>query len=513
MSEMEADTFLNVRSFGARGVAVSSRWEEVRHDRFEWMRYEVGARHEIFEPALGAALDSVGIQKAIDLAAGRGGGTVVVPPGRYLIGPLELRSHVRLHLEPGAILYGSPRLEDYAVSEGGSLPRYTLGNGFNRESEGLTRNYRRLISAHQAKNFGITGEGCICAQSPAFVIPWLNARSGNLQELHRPQDTILFFQCEDVFLRDFSLFDTPAWSMVMDTCRGIRISGITLRAFEIINSDGIDLVNSSDATISDCHIHCTDDAICLKNSVPGATMRNIVVTNCVLRTLCNGFKIGTDSLGNFENITVTNLTMNGDDGLFGDRGGINLNALDGGCVRNVNISNIVMRNMFCPFYLYATARTPQQRALGRVPRPGTMERISITNVWADATRYPCYAVGHPESRIRDLHVGNINLFKSRDFRDGPPLEPVPELPDEYPTPCTFGSRGRGDELPAKGLYLRNVEDAVIRDFRFRSAQPDGRDVLVAEKCTRIACDGDRGATEEWQALRPAPEDDFATVDG
>lgn len=55
----------------------------------------------------GITKDSAAIQKAIDTAAQRGGGTVTVPAGRYLSGTIHLRSHITLHLENGAIILGS----------------------------------------------------------------------------------------------------------------------------------------------------------------------------------------------------------------------------------------------------------------------------------------------------------------------------------------------------------------------------------------------------------------------
>ncbi len=480
--------YFNVADFGAAGVAEPSEELHLTHLKYLWLEYEPGLKVRIYRAREGEELDSTGIQKAIDAAHEAGGGTVEVGPGDYLIGPIELRSRVNLHLQPGARLWGSPDIADYQLREGDKLPRYTLANGFNRASEGLTRDYRRLISAYEARDCGITGQGQISAQSPAFVIPWMNSKPTNLLSLIRPQDTFIFFRCEDVWVENIRVLNTPSWSMVFDTCRGVRVQGVKLHCFDIINSDGIDLVNTSNVTISNCNIHCTDDAICLKNTVPDATMGNIVVTNCVVRTLCNGFKIGTDSMGNFQDITVNNMAMHAPETLVGDRGGINLCALDGGFVRNINVSNIVMRNMFCPFYLYQTARTPQQKALGREPIPGTMERISITNLQCDGTRYPAYIVGHPERPVRDVHLANINVRKTMDFQTTEPTA-VPEVPDVYPTPFTFGTRATGDKLPACGLYLRNVEHLTVHDFSQQNAGEDVRELVVQEHCAETTLDG------------------------
>ena len=58
-------------------------------------------------------LSTDAVQRAIDECSKAGGGRVLVPTGSYKIGTIVLRSNVNLHLEHGATLYGSTRLEDY----------------------------------------------------------------------------------------------------------------------------------------------------------------------------------------------------------------------------------------------------------------------------------------------------------------------------------------------------------------------------------------------------------------
>ena len=58
--------------------------------------------------------DTAAIQRAIDACSAQGGGRVVVPAGaKITIATLELRSHVDLHLERGALLQGSAHHSDF----------------------------------------------------------------------------------------------------------------------------------------------------------------------------------------------------------------------------------------------------------------------------------------------------------------------------------------------------------------------------------------------------------------
>ena len=61
----------------------------------------------------GVTDNTIIIQKAVDECSKKGGGTVLIPSGSYLIRPIELKSNVNLHLDFGTLLLGSTRLSGY----------------------------------------------------------------------------------------------------------------------------------------------------------------------------------------------------------------------------------------------------------------------------------------------------------------------------------------------------------------------------------------------------------------
>ena len=65
------------------------------------------------------SLATAAVQKAIDACHDAGGGTVLVPPGEFVIGTVRLKSNVHLHLAPGSVLKGSANLDDYGGAGGG----------------------------------------------------------------------------------------------------------------------------------------------------------------------------------------------------------------------------------------------------------------------------------------------------------------------------------------------------------------------------------------------------------
>ncbi|MCD8540833.1 MAG: GDSL-type esterase/lipase family protein [Leadbetterella sp.] len=80
-----------------------------RKDTFNIVRY--GARPD------GVTLNTAALTQAIDLAHASGGGTVLVPSGVWLTGPLKLKSNVNLHLQRGALLQFSNNRDHYPIVE------------------------------------------------------------------------------------------------------------------------------------------------------------------------------------------------------------------------------------------------------------------------------------------------------------------------------------------------------------------------------------------------------------
>ena len=67
----------------------------------------------------GKSFDTAGIQRAIDTAADRGGGRVIIPGGkRFLVGALNLKSGIELHLADDALLLASTVPADYGTLDG-----------------------------------------------------------------------------------------------------------------------------------------------------------------------------------------------------------------------------------------------------------------------------------------------------------------------------------------------------------------------------------------------------------
>lgn len=397
--------------------------------------------------ANGKNLDTRAIQTAIDHCSAAGGGMVQIPAGRYLTGTLHLRDHVTLHLDPGAVLLGSTRLDDYPMQHD-AIASYTS-------------NYtqRCLIRADNASNIAITGRGAIDGNGTAFSGPYMV----------RPY-LMRFVQCRDVHISGITLQNPAMWTQHYLECEDVLIEGIRVRSRRPhVNNDGIDVDSCRRMRIANCDIDAGDDAIVLKATTT-SPCRDIVVTNCILSTLCNAFKLGTESEGGFDNIVFSNSSI-----YDTELAGIALETVDGGDLRRVSISNIVIRNTRYPIFLRLgdRARPVSEDA----PHPGiaSFSGVMIRGIIIETSSpLPCVIAGLPGHPIQDVVLDDIQLTAPG---GGTPIlagQQVPERPDAYPEARMFGP------LPASAIYCRHVRGLSLNRITLHTAKPDARPALYAD---------------------------------
>jgi polygalacturonase len=423
----------------------------------------------------GVTPNTSAIQAAIDGCATAGGGTVLLPAGRFLTGTLHLRDHVTLMLEPGAVLLGSKRLEDYPVLHD-SVVSYTS-------------NYteRCLIRADNASNISITGAGTVDGSGAAFTGPYSV----------RP-DLMRFVACRNVHISGITLQNPAMWTQHYLECEDVLIEGIRVRSRRPrANNDGIDIDSCRRVRIANCDIDAGDDAIVLK-ATTSTPCRDVVVTNCVLSTLCNAFKLGTESEGGFDNIVFSNSAV-----YDTELAGIALETVDGGDLRRVSISNIVMRNTRYPIFLCLgnRARPISQQA----PRPGiaSFSGVMIRGVIAEASSpFGCLIAGLSGHLVEDVILEDIQLTTPGGGTPLPADQPVPERPAAYPEATMFGP------LPASGVYCRHVRGLSLNRITLQTAAPDARPMLFADDADDLTVSNLSGPTTatplmEFQNVRHA----------
>ncbi len=410
----------------------------------------------------GVALNTQALQRLIDRIGDAGGGEIRFPSGRYLTGGLELRDHVHLHFEAGAVLLGSTRLDDYRLHDPPPVR-------FAEDQEGL----RALLMASGARDIRLSGAGVIDGQGPA-----VGPRKGIRAAMPR---NIWFAECEDVTVEGLRLRHSGFWMQHYLKCTRLRLHGLDVYNHGSCNNDGCDIDCCRDVTVSDCRIDSHDDALCLKSGNDRPT-ENVVVTNCITRTHCNHFKTGTDSNGGFRNVTVSNMLMvpstvrQSDPGTGGAdwRGacGIALGCVDGGMLENISIHNVRMDRTRVPFFIKLGDRgTPIHGT--DVHQPVQYARsIHLSGITArGASATGGYVMGLPGQPVRQARIEDCDLEFEGGGDDATAEAPVPLKRDCYPSCDAFG------QLPSYGIFLRDAEDVTLSNVRLRTLTPDARPAL------------------------------------
>lgn len=425
----------------------------------------------------GLAKDTAALQRAIDAASAQGGGTVTLPAGRYLSGTLHLRSGVTLHLDNGATLLASPDNADFDPPE--TLPFTSVSD------DETTYFHYALISAENVHNIAITGQGII---------------DGNRTKRGGPKP-IAIKLCQHVSIDSVTVQNAPNYAISLWGVDYATIDRVTiLNAY----ADGIDPDSSSYVRISNSYIDSHDDAICPKAS-PSMGMdrrrpvEHLTVTNCHLRTDANNFKFGTESSGDFRDITVSNITMAPRANGRRPISGISLESVDGSNIDGVAISNVTMQGLESPIFIRLANRgrglTPRgQTTLSQsgqsglshhpntpLPTPGSLRNVSIQNVVARDCSRTSSITGLPGHPVQRVSLSNLQLGMTGGGAQSPALD-VPEHPAKYPQANMFGP------LPAHALYLRHAEGLSLSNIRIFTAAPDQRPALISDDVSGLDLD-------------------------
>ncbi len=403
----------------------------------------------------GETLNTKAIQKAIDVCADNGGGTVFFPAGSFLSGTLYLHSNVTLHLASGCTLLGSKELNDYPPT----APAF----------RSYTDNYanKSLIYGESLSNVAIVGGGVIDGQGASFKGPYKV----------RP-NLIRLVTCRNATVKDVTLKNSPMWVLHYLACDDVHVQGITVRSRCNHNNDGIDIDCCRRVRISDCNIWSGDDAIVLKSTAARAS-ENISITNCVLSSLCNGIKFGTESNGGFKNVVVTGCSL-----YDTNLAGIALEIVDGGTLDKVVVSGITMKNVRSPIFLRLGDRGRPFKEGMEKPPTGVFRNVTISNIEASSSsKLGCVISGLPDHRIENVTLSNIRISVPGGGNKDEAKRVVDEKPSAYPECTMFGT------LPAYGFYCRHVRGLKLRNVQLRCVKPDLRPALACEGVEEMEIEG------------------------
>jgi hypothetical protein len=402
----------------------------------------------------GKTRDTAAIQAAINAAAP--GGAVVFPPGDYVSGTLRLRSRLVLELAAGATLVASPDDRDFDPYE-----QLDYDSFADRETTDFSF---ALLQGRGVHHVAILGPGRI---------------DGNRRSRGGPKP-IALKQCRHATIRDVTLENAPNYTISLLGCDHVDIRGVTIRNGY---ADGIDPDCCRHVRIAGCRVESRDDAICLKGSLALGVRRsteNVVVTDCELVNVRNGFKIGTETSGDFRNIVFRNCTMTGRSEILQPpqlldvrsfpSAGVSIQNVDGGRLERVVVSGITMTGVRAPLFVRLAERGWGQA----VPAAGELTRITIDDVTATGAEWTSSIMGLPGHAVSDITLGNVRISGTGGGAAALIAQPVPLQRRRYPDAARFR------HLPAYGLYCRHVRGLRLDRARLTVEAPDPRPALILD---------------------------------
>lgn len=353
----------------------------------------------------GEALNTAAIQRAIDTAAEKGGGTVVVPAGVFRSGSIFLKQGVALHLAEGALLKGSENIADY--------PKLMT------RIEGHFEPWRlALVNAQNLTGVRISGPGRLDGSGPVYWRAYWQRRKENPRctnlEVERPR-LVFIDRCTDVRLENTALQDSGFWNLHIYRCRDVVVENVRITLPSMTHdlrgpsTDGIDIDSSQNVTVRKCYISTNDDNIALKGSKgpfaaqdadsppvenilvedtevgdgnglitcgsEATVVRNVTVRNCVMSgdaTLLT-LKLRPDTPQHYEHITLDGIRLAGHGRLLNVAPWMQFFDLKGQPSPSRQVNDIVLRNITGSYRLLGAL----SGNAGDVLRDITLENVDI----------------------------------------------------------------------------------------------------------------------------------------
>ena len=369
----------------------------------------------------GQQKETAAFAKAVEACFRAGGGTVYLPPGRYLTGTIALKSNVTLELEAGAVILGSGDSADYPQHDSVWSPG--------------RKEMSSLIFAENADDITIRGRGTIDGQGQIWwrrmgwpdrlKIPRDQRTPAELAEMAKMSGgrpgLINLIRCKNVVLEQVHLVNSGAWTVHPLMCEFVRVDGVTIEnPVPSPNTDGINPQSCRNVQISNSRIDVGDDCVTLKSGIDevgrrmGKPDENITITNCVMLRGHGGVTIGSEMSGGVRNVVVGNCVFQGTDigiRMKSQRG-------RGGVVEGFTASNIVMQDVREAFTI-TTFYTGADKPTDVFPvNEGTpiFRDLHFSNIAARGSKSAGQITGLREMPIQDVTFSNVHIQAQTGFK-------------------------------------------------------------------------------------------------
>lgn len=373
---------------------------------------DYGARND------GSTLATGAFRAAIQAAKSAGGGTVYVPAGKYLTGPIELISNLVFDVDAGAVIQFQPSRQDLSFTKGRL-----------EGTEGITP--VPLIGGHDLENVTLRGRGVLTTENSEWLKLVRQPEASQARtvwtqiiqslELKKPvpdadyekaalalrPSLIRTMNSKNILIEGLHIRGSSMWTIHILYSERVVIRGVTIETFPGANTDGIDIDSSRDVLISDCYLDTGDDAICLKSGKNADGLRvnrpteNIAITNCTVHHGHGAVVLGSETSGGIRNVVASNIVCKGTEK------GVRIKSTRGrgGLIENIRFDHWTMEDV--PEAINVTnyyTRTPEEPISEKTP---IFRNIAITNMTIRNSNIAMNIEGLPEMPVTGLQISGI----------------------------------------------------------------------------------------------------------
>ena len=461
----------------------------------------------------GQTLNSQAIADAIQAVSKKGGGTVVIPRGVWLTGPIILKSNINIHTDDGALVLFSKNKDLYPLIktsfEGLNTVRCTspiygkdleniafTGEGIFDGSGDVWRPVKKSkLTSGQWKDLlasgGIVNEkGDIWYPSEGYLkaveMSDMNVpkKYESLEDYKEIKDflrpvMVSLVKCKNVLLDGPVFQNSPAWCLHPLMCENLTVRNVDVRnPWYSQNGDGIDIESCKNSIVYNCTFDVGDDAICIKSGKNkdgrdrAMPTENLIVKNCTVYHGHGGFTVGSEMSGGVRNMHVSDCTFIGTDvGLrFKSTRG------RGGVVEKIYISNIDMVDIpanAISFNLYygglsvseMLAQKDGQKKEEAIPEVNEetpqFKDISIKNITCKGALHAIYLQGLPEMNLENVNLENLNMEATNGMlcmdADGVTIKNLHLKTTKFPAITLYNSKN----VSMSDLYLADSDKPLI----------------------------------------------------
>ncbi len=355
--------------------------------------------------------------RIVDECVQKGGGTIVVEPGTYLVnGPVHLKSNINLHLQEGARLVF------------GNNPALYLPVVLTSWEGTRCYNYSPFIYARGAENVAITGKGEIDGEGSAPWNSWKDLQGPGQQLLRKMNHEavpleerifgaghylrphlVQFYECRNILVEDVKITDSPFWCLHFVYSKNITVRGLSYEAFNF-NNDGIDPESSENMLIEHVTFNNRDDNIAIKAGrdlearTLGIASRNIVVRNCRFKGH-NAIAVGSEMSGGVHDVFVEDCSYAGKV-IYGFY-------LKGNRDRGGEVDHIYARNLAFDTTRSTIIIDSNYKNQGACCPP-LFKNIYIENIRSNvATDHGIYLQGFSERPLDSIHISDVEIRSAR----------------------------------------------------------------------------------------------------